>query len=190
MELINECSAGVKKSLDALSRELDKVSFTFNTSELIPFTEKGCERKSPAWDRLGKEFAKVPSPILYWFEILSTEEPIKIYHAIKNFKDQQLPGNSFRAVPALKPISKIGNSSILYVGCCGSTTFLNRMFWHFGYYNVGRTQGLQLCRWAQPLNLALKITAVVFPKEAKHLIYVYEKYFAEKMNPIIGKHKG
>ena len=71
MELINECSAGIRKPLDSLSNELNTVSFTFNTSELTPFTEKVCESQSSAWDRLGREFEKIPSPVLYWFKRLS-----------------------------------------------------------------------------------------------------------------------
>ena len=189
MELINECSEQIKKSVAAVSWDLKPVIFSFNTSQLTPFTEKGCERENSVWNDLGHKFEKISSPVLYWFKILSNTDPNNIYRKIKQFRDNQVPGSSFRSVPALKPLMQVGNSHILYVGCCGSTTFVSRMFWHFGYYHVGRTQGLQLCHWAQPLAMEIEINAITFPKEAKDLIYVYEKYFAQKLKPIIGKHK-
>jgi hypothetical protein len=190
MELINECSIGIKNSLELLSSSLKTTTFNFNTSELTPFTVKGCERESPAWDRLGREFEKIPSPVLYWFEILSDIDPSEIYQLISTFKNNQIPGATFRAVPALRPAHLLSDSKILYVGCCQSTTFVSRMFWHFGYYNVGRTQGLQLCHWSQPFNMNIQINVISFPQGAKHLIYVYENYMAVKMNPITGKHRG
>ncbi len=190
MDIINDCSAEIKKSLDLLTNQLFTLKYNFNTSELIPYIGKGSEKQSTAWDRLGREFKKVPSPVLYWFDVLSEINHLKIYQQIKDFRDHQEPDDKFRAVPALKPISKIKESRILYVGCCGTTTFINRMFWHFGYYRVGRTQGLQLCHWSQPLKLEIEINVMVFPQQAKHLIYVYEKYMAEKLKPLIGKHKG
>lgn len=190
IEIINECSEKIKRSVTKVSIDLKTVSFHFNTSKLTPFTEKGCQEQSPVWIELGEKFEKVSGPVLYWFKIMSNTAPAEIYQTIKQFREKQVPGNSFRSVPALKPFSQVGNSKILYVGCCGSTTFVSRMFWHFGYYHVGRTQGLQLCHWSQPLNMEVEINAIVFPKEAKELIYVYEKHFAQYMQPIIGKHRG
>lgn len=97
-----------------------------------------------------------------------------------------MAGETFRYLPALKKNSGT-TSKTLYVGCCASTKLVDRMFWHFGYYKVGQTQGLQLCHWSRPLGADISIHVIQLPLAAKDLVYVYEKLVAQKLMPIIGK---
>jgi len=188
-ELINECSIGLTKSISTISNNIEQASFSFNTSELIQYTAKGCESSCPVWVRLGYRLKEYRSPILYWFEIVSEVDVDKILSHLILFKNNQIIGNpNFRAIPALKKRIENNHSKILYVGCCRTTKLIDRMFWHFGYYNIGRTQGLQLCHWAQEFNLDIKLHVMIFPAEARLLIEVYEKYLAGKLKPIVGIH--
>jgi hypothetical protein len=187
--IVSNCSEEILKSLSNINDNIKQISFSFNTSELIEFAGKGCEKQCPVWQRLGYKFKEHNSPLLYWFEIKSAFDIDALLSHLNDFKINQNKSDIvFRATPALK--SKIENkdSKILYVGCCRTTKLINRLFWHFGYYNVGRTQGLQLCHWTRDFSLDIDINVITFPQEVDTLIEVYEKYFAKCLNPIIGKH--
>lgn len=188
--LVVDCSTEILKSLPGINDDVKEISFSFNTSELIEFTEKGCEKNCPVWQRLGYKFREHSSPLLYWFEIESEIDNSEIFACLQLFKSASNKADisTFRAIPTLRNKSADNKSKILYVGCCRTTKLIDRMFWHFGYYNVGRTQGLQLCHWARKFNLSMKISVITFPKEATGLIEVYERYFAEQLQPLIGKH--
>jgi hypothetical protein len=56
---------------------------------------------------------------------------------------------------------------------------------HFGYYEIGTTQGLQLAYWAKK-NLTLNVMAL--PKESSDYLDLLEKLLARKLNPLCGKH--
>jgi len=185
-ELIEEYNERIKNSLQTISENCKEHCFQFNTGELVPFTGKDSEKNCPAWQRLWRPFKQISSPVVYWFQLTSDTNPADVFEAAKKCKEAQVADETFRYLPALK---KNGGttSKTLYVGCCASTKFDARMFWHFGYYKVGQTQGLQLCHWSRPLAADISIHVLQLPPEAKDLVYVYEKLVAQKLTPIIGK---
>jgi hypothetical protein len=175
--------------LSNINDNIKQISFSFNTSELIEFAGKDCEKSCPVWQRLGYEFKEHNSPLLYWFEIESEVDNSEILSRLQLFRVEKSKTDiDFRAIPAFRNNSLDNKTKVLYVGCCRTTKLIDRMFWHFDYYNVGRTQGLQLCHWAREFNLSIKLNVITFPREAKNLIEVYERFFAEKLQPLIGMH--
>lgn len=177
----------IKNTLDFISENCFSFSFDFNTSKLVNYSGKGSESDCPVWKQLGIQFMEIKSPVVYWFTFSPLLNGEEVFKRIKAFKENQPKDERFRYLPALKS-RRDEFSNTLYVGCCGSTKLIDRMFWHFGYYKTGRTQGLQLCHWSKSLNLNVTIDIIQFPIEAKELIYVYEKMIADKLNPITGKH--
>jgi hypothetical protein len=91
-----------------------------------------------------------------------------------------------RPVPAIK--TNYPQTNILYVGKVKGK-FYGRVIQHLGFHRDKGTQGLQLCYWAKRLNLKLKITAMEFENDAKDLIPIFENCLADKLKPILGKHK-
>lgn len=186
-KFISECNEQLTAAIN-LAAESNKVfEFSFNTGNLVQYQGAGSEKKCPEWERLGWQFEQLKSPLVYFFSLPEDISSEMIFQSISEFKDQQKGKPDFRSVPALRN-NFPRNSTTLYVGCCASTKLSARMFWHFGYYKVGATQGLQLCHWAKPLNLELKITVIQFSTQLKDIVYLYEKLLANELKPIIGKH--
>jgi hypothetical protein len=186
-ELILEYNKRIKDNLDHINENCIPNQFYFRTGELVPYSGQHSEDKCSAWQRLGQRFREVKSPVVYWFEMNKEIDPVAVFTVAKKCKNSQnLDDINFRHLPSMHENCPT-ISNILYVGCCGSTSLMDRMFWHFGYYRTGKTQGLQLCHWSRGLNLELAIHTLSFPDEAKDFIYVYEKQIAQKLKPIIGK---
>lgn len=186
-EVILAYNNTIKTNLDYISLNCHEDKFVFNTAELLPYIGKGSETNCPVWQELGWRFSKISSPVVYWFEMHEGTDPVAVFTAAKKCKNyQNIEDVNFRHLPSMRENCP-SISPTLYVGCCGSTTLINRMFWHFGYYSTGKTQGLQLCHWSRELDLKLTIHTLSLPIEAKDFIYVYEKQIAKKLKPIIGK---
>jgi hypothetical protein len=144
-EVIKEFNSKIKDNLDHISEECIQNQFRFRTGELVAYSGQYCEHECSVWQRLGKEFKKVGSPVVYWFEMDKRINPVTVFATAKECKfSQNLNDINFRHLPSMRETCPSG-SNILYVGCCGSTSLMDRMFWHFGYYKTGKTQGLQLC---------------------------------------------
>jgi hypothetical protein len=169
--------------LEGISKKGIKNSLTFEIkTELLDDYNMIDIRNSKNFSKMFSELKGLNGPVLYIFEILSDFKAEELIEAILNFSNSE---NS-KAIPAIK--SKISKSNILYVGKV-QNDFWGRLIQHLGYYKPKDTQGLQLFHWAKPLNLEFKITALQFEKEAVHLLPMLEKSFANKLEPILGKHK-
>lgn len=130
------------------------------------------------------------NPCLYIFEIESETSANVIIENLKNFGNQ-----TEKVIPKLK--SKIPeNSRTLYVGKVNSIVW-GRLITHLGFHthkNNGNPKasinhGLQLHFWAKELSLQIKYTVIEFEHNMKDILPVLEKQLANKINPIIGKHK-
>jgi hypothetical protein len=139
-------------------------------------------RKAPEHEELFKNLARIKGPVLYVFEIVSETTSDTIVETIKKYSND----DKSKAIPAIK--NTYPNTKILYVGK------VNKIFWgriiqHLGYYKVEGTQGLQLFYWARPLKLKLRLKAMEFENDAIDLMAVFERNLADRLNPILGKHK-
>ena len=186
-KFIQNCNEQLITAISQAAESSKVFKFSFNTGNLAQYNGSDSEKHCPEWQRLCWQFEQLASPLIYYFSIKEEGLSELIYHTISEFKNQQKGQPDFRSVPALRGNFR-RNSTTLYVGCCASTKAAARMFWHFGYYKVGATQGLQLCHWARPLNLEMTITAIQFSTHLKDIVYLYEKLLANDLKPIIGKH--
>lgn len=155
--------------------------FPINCAELQDFNFVDITN-SEKYKPLFSELKEMLGPCLYYFEITSNNLSFEIINKIKEYSNTE---NS-KAIPAMK--KSINDSRILYVGKV-KRHFWGRLIQHLGYYNVNRTQGLQLYYWAKELNLNLKVTVIEFEPEMIDLMEVLESALAKKLKPILGKHK-
>ena len=139
-------------------------------------------RNSEKFNSLFVDLQKFHGPCLYYFTVTSDQSADEIVEAIKNYSSAE---NS-KSIPAIK--SNYSRSKILYVGKV-KRAFWGRIIQHLGYYNVNRTQGLQLFYWAQKLNLSLKLTVLEFEPAMENLMEVVESGLAKHLQPILGKHR-
>lgn len=124
----------------------------------------------------------IKGPVVYWFEILSPTSTEIIRKLISEYKYSE----GAKSVPALK-LKYYRESKALYVGKV-KRNFWGRVIQHLGYYNVKRTQGLQLYHWAKNIDLKVRLHAFEFEPEMEDLISVFELKFARMLKPITGKH--
>ena len=139
-------------------------------------------RQSEEHKELFDVLGTLTGPVLYWFEILPPTTNEDIRNAISVYKHS----TEAKSVPALK-LKYSRESNILYVGKV-KRNFWGRVIQHLGYYQVVRTQGLQLYHWARPLNLKLRLHAYQFEPGMEDLVAVFELKFARLLKPITGKH--
>ncbi|MFZ2782971.1 MAG: hypothetical protein WAZ36_01130 [Sediminibacterium sp.] len=144
-------------------------------------TARGCQM----WDRFWTAHFQVTGPVVYWLSIadceILNEQLLEVFDTYRQSKH--------RSVPPLSTHAKQSGSRILYVGSCKSTRIRDRFFWHTGYYKEGRTQGLQLCHWAIPLNLPMQLQYIRLDPALTDLTTVYEKELARHLKPLLGEHK-
>lgn len=58
---------------------------------------------------------------------------------------------------------------------------------HLGYHKNIDNHGLQLCHWAQELELELELNYIILPKEVEGLTELFERELSKKLKPIIGR---
>lgn len=123
-------------------------------------------------------------PCLYVFELHDKSNCNRVIEALKKVKSE----NISRTLPPFK--TKIPDSKYLYVGKVQKEVG-GRLVTHLGYYQTIDNHGLQLAFWAKDMIPSLLITVTVyrFEKEMTPYISSFEKILADKLNPIIGKHK-
>ena len=123
----------------------------------------------------------ITGPCLYYFEIQSDHTAEEIINKVKDYKAT----NASKAVPAIK--KHFSKSKILYVGKVKKSLWA-RLVQHLGYYNVPRTQGLQLFYWANEMNISLKMNILEFETEMADYIGILESDLAKELKPILGRH--
>lgn len=118
------------------------------------------------------------SPAVYWFDIESDHKSQDLYDYIA-----KQPKGRF---PAFKKPPFKCTSRTLYVGKA-KDNLAGRLRMHLGFEKTG--QGLQLCHWPHKKGLKLKLNVIYLPIELQPLASVFELKVAQKLNPILGKHK-
>ena len=137
------------------------------------------DKYKPMFDELNK----FKCPVLYWFEIIQPASTEVILKAIKSYKRRGVS----KAIPAIRKAPFHG-TNILYVGKV-IRGFSGRVNTHLGYYKVSRTQGLQLYHWSTEIKLSLKLHVYTFKPELGPMMEVLERGMADKLKPLLGKHK-
>ena len=122
------------------------------------------------------------SPVLYWFEIISSTPRGLIRKQITEYSENKIS----KTTPSLKKSFDI-NSNCLYVGKV-KKGISGRIIQHLGYYKVRRTQGLQLFHWTKGLDLKLKVHLYEFENEIADIVSIFEIEMAKLKKPITGKH--
>jgi hypothetical protein len=184
LTLINYTS-NLKNILTSISKETFSRKFAQEIccSKLPLFGEEGDCRYNNNIGEFFTPLLSIKNPVLYWFEIVSKNESRDIYNTLV-----QLKVSFNRNLPAYKKTFSSWHSNILYVGKV-KRNFCGRMIVHFGYSQNGHTQGLQLCHWAQKVNLTLKLHYIIFPNELVDLMGLYENTLSKELHPLFGKHK-
>ena len=144
-------------------------------------------RKSGILGDLFTTLDKISTPCLYWFECENVEEALNAEIDLNKYRGT----NPDRNIPA---INSNNDSRYLYVGIRqggkrkkdGFTHIAGRMYIHFGYYDKGTTQGLQLAYWAKS---KIKLSVIELPATAKPYLNIMEKFYAISLRPVIGQHR-
>lgn len=129
------------------------------------------------------ELIRFKCPVLYWFEIVPPASTQKIIAAINIYMRK---GGS-KKVPAIRKVPFHG-TSVLYVGKV-MQGFSKRVITHLGFYDKKRTQGLQLYHWSTEIKLTLNLHVYTFKNELAPMMGVLERGMANKLKPLLGKHK-
>ncbi len=157
------------------------IQYDFMCSEFLDWNDNDI-RKSPEHKVFFEEVVNFTGPVLYFFEIISTQDSGSVRECMRAYKI--LEGS--KSVPALKK-GYNKDSRILYVGKV-KRNFYGRVIQHLGYYKVARTQGLQLFYWAREFGLDVRLHAYHFEPEMHDLVSIFELKFARDLKPIVGKH--
>lgn len=124
----------------------------------------------------------VKQPVIYWFVITSSHSSKQIMNKVRAASDK-----INRRFPMLerKRTYKY-ESNVLYVGKTWSK-LKGRMVSHLGYHKNIDNHGLQLCHWAQELELELELNYIILPEEVEGLTELFERELSKKLKPIIGR---
>lgn len=197
----------LKNSLNNLIEDLNNLdessfvydSFIIDCNNLPIPGEEGCIYDYGVYKELFDSLEENKKfPHIYWFEVKNNVSCIDIRNIISkystNVNDEKSrkvehKDRKFYSVPAMTKGIKDINSKILYVGKV-KKNLKGRLVSHFGYYcKSPNTQGLQLARWANKINLELEVHYIQLPKELEDLTSLLEFRLAKQLKPILGKHR-
>ncbi len=193
----------LEEYIDEFRTELDEIKsdyfkFEFNLSHLpdvVEYTKNSNIRKHDRFEKIFDTLENLKTNCLYWFSVNSKEEANKLKHLIsynKNFLWSE-DKTTCRALPAE---NNNENTTVIYVGVRkGSkakkqknTNISGRMVQHLGYYKEDRTQGLQLAYYTRDLDINMTLHLYSLYNCPDEYLYILEKIFAKKLQPICGKH--
>jgi len=164
---------------NGVKREL---SFEISCSNLEDFNHFDI-RQSANFKTMFDELKIANGPTLYWFEIISETDTLSIITELKKYKKNI----NAKSTPALKNNINY-DSRILYVGKVKGA-FWGRLIQHLGFFKVNATQGLQLFYWTRSLALTIKVNVIEFDIAMADIMPTIELAFAQRLQPLIGKHK-
>lgn len=185
-EIITSSLIATSKTLEIQSKNLSEIlQFEIDCSLLREFlNEDIC--KSEEFKDLLEKLIKITGPCVYWYKIASDNSGYQIVDAFEAYKNDAFRN---RAIPALKTRKRINfNSEFLYVGKV-KRNFYGRVIQHLGCFSVPQTQGLQLYYWAKEIKLKLELNVVEFDRSMENLLPIIELEIADRIHPLIGKHK-
>ena len=189
--------------IDEFKTELDSIlgvykEYKFNTSRLPDSIEYTLNRNichHPAFETMFDELQNTKSNCLYWLSVDNIEDAKKLKVIISD-KKTELWNEDKTKCRVLPARNKNENTTIIYVGVRkGSnaktqkiSNIAGRIIQHLGYYKEGRTQGLQLAYYARDLDINLTLHLYSLHNCPDEYLYILEKIFAKKLQPICGTH--
>ena len=183
-EVIKQTSNKLIEALNVVQANGFKHNFSFNIDckNLKDYSDFDI-RESPEFKEAFNKLELMRGPVLYWFEIVSTNSN---NDGIRQELLRYSQTDNSKSTPALKKAFD-NKSDCLYVGKVKRKVW-GRMIQHMGFYSVNRTQGLQIFHWAKDLDLQLKVHLYEFESEVSDLISIFEIELAKQKKPIVGKH--
>jgi hypothetical protein len=166
--------------------ELASVKFREYVSEGIIVNKYAHQDKLPSKLATILTFIDHKGPAIYWLEVISECDGELLIKHLDDYRAKKKIYPNWRNIPALNG-ANCYSSKILYVGKVESN--LNaRMTQHLGFFKNKDTQGLQLIHWAAGLRLSVKFHVCPLPLAAKPYLALFEKKFAQTLQPLIGRH--
>ncbi|MDO6600642.1 hypothetical protein [Tenacibaculum sp. 1_MG-2023] len=173
---------------------------TFNTNQLIDhknYTDYP-NSKGDLVDQFKPLNIIKENHCLYWFELNSNEETIKINELLNNYrlKKDQLGNKTVPAKNTYKSSSKEEIRNVLYLGVRQGgyvkskklTNIVGRLNQHLGYYKVKSTQGLQLYEYAKGKDFDITIKVIEFEGLNPKYLNIIENEVAKVFKPLSGRH--
>ena len=129
-----------------------------------------------------------PSPVLYYYKIISNHSPSEIKGFVRNYKDTyKKPNDDYLALPK---VNDLRLNEILYVGK-SQKDFKSRLKNHFGLGSV-TTYALHLSKWNTkllvPKGLKLELYYTQIPNVTdSDLVELLESSLHHTLQPILGR---
>lgn len=125
-------------------------------------------------------------PCIYVFELIKKSDCERLRQAYWLVDQVKIK----RKLPIMN-VDSSNDSNYLYVGKAEKTGVGRRLVTHLGYHQKPGNHGLQIAYWIKDLIPAVKIRIHVFRFEKQFGPYVssFEKIMAERLKPIMGKHR-
>lgn len=142
--------------------------------------------------RIEPKLTKIIGDTLYYFET-DTKEDADFLLTLLDKNIKELKKND-RTYPKHRNESE---TKILYLGVRQGglarkrevlSNVAGRMWHHFGLYDKGSTQGVQLEYWAKESNLTLNLHIYEFDFQHRQYLYILEKFQSIVLKPRLGKH--
>ncbi len=179
--------------LEDLKKQLIQIekSVTNGLKNITSFNIRLNELKKN-YDEIRPDLIKIQENCLYWFEAETITEAENLIEELENKRIYL--NEKKRRVPKK---NKNKGSCVIYVGVRqggtptkkdNSTKFGGRIYQHFGLYDKGGTQGLQLNYWANCAEIRLTLKVIELDIENLKHLYIIEKMFSIKLNPLLGFH--
>ncbi|MCF8244086.1 MAG: hypothetical protein K9J37_02805 [Saprospiraceae bacterium] len=179
----NVCEKSAALLLKQVSNTIkEHQPYEIDCSDLKDYTYGGSAGNICEIEEEFKRLMNIKDPVLYYFEIVSKTDKLKILEEIRNYRNFE----GSRPIPAIKKSLNL-ESSILYVG--RARCFWARLIVHLGYHKNSRKHGLQIYHWARMLSLQLRVHIFEFNSDMDALMPLLEYKLAKKLQPLIGKHK-
>ncbi len=165
---------------------------SFNLSDLPSYDSPEKIRTHVKFEKMFTSLDSKRTSCLYWFELSDNESCNKLIEVLNANRQTLMERN--RTVPVRNYNC---DSNVLYVGIRRGgytkkwqlSNISGRMIQHFGYYEKGRTQGLQLAHWAIDAGLDIKLNIIQFEDDFPNAyLEAFEKIVAYKLRPLCGKH--
>lgn len=184
-DFIEESIESLKKlQSNILDKQIDSIVINQTFFDKDYLNEKNITETIPEF----KEIKEIKQPVLYWFELESSDKNQQIREKIECYREplkKDFSHPNYRYTSAYKK-SYCSDTKILYVGKV-QTGFWGRLVTHLGYNQSNTVAGMQLFHWYDPREFGeLKLHYITFDKDMKYLVTVLEKQLAKKFQPLIG----
>lgn len=191
MSIKTDTVFNLAKNLDPLFE--NPYTFKFQLSDLPPVMDlhfPDIRHLSP-YQEFFHQLDQFTNDCLYWIKLDSLNHSQMVKDRYQDIGIHL--HENYRVHP---PLSRYDTSTCLYVGIRrggirerdGLSNIAGRMVQHFGYYDKGSTQGLQLAHWPDKMKLTISIHIVHFDDNLGILLKALECYAAHKFQPILGRH--